>query len=98
MTCLNHASFCLLTVAKRGACEPTRQLILLCTQLLGLVLQVRGAEKFPQALGFECLGPLFEVSQLGPCFTAKEEDGGDKRLVKLEYAGETDGIAQTDPV
>ena len=41
----------------------------------GLVLQVGDAEKFPQALGFE---------GLGPCFTATVEDGGDKRLEELE--------------
>ena len=27
---------------------------------------------------------FFKVSNQGPCFTATEEDGGDKRLVELE--------------
>ena len=36
VTCLNHASFCLLTIARRGSCGPTRELILLRT--LSLVL------------------------------------------------------------
>ena len=31
-TCPNHASFCLLTVTRRGSCRPTRKLILPCTQ------------------------------------------------------------------
>ena len=36
MTCPNHASFCLLTVARRGSCGPTSKLILFRT--LPLVL------------------------------------------------------------
>ena len=36
VTCPNHASFHLLTVARRGSCGPTRKLILLCTQSLVL--------------------------------------------------------------
>ena len=36
VTCLNHASFRLLPVARRGSCGPTRELILLCTQSLVL--------------------------------------------------------------
>ena len=52
----------------------------------GLVLQVKDADKFPQARGFESLG-LFsffflffppQVSKKGPCLTAIEEDGHDK--------------------
>ena len=35
VTCPNHASFCLLTVARRGSC-PKRKLILLCAQSLVL--------------------------------------------------------------
>ena len=38
------------------------------------------------------------VSQQGPCFTVREDDGGDKRLVDLELACEPDGVAPTDPV
>ena len=48
-----------------------------------LVLQVEDAERFPQALGFESLDPFFRVSKQGPCFTAKLEDGDDKRLVEF---------------
>ena len=44
-------------------------------------------EKFPRALGFKSLDPLFfRVSQQGPRFIAVEEDGGEKRLVELEPA------------
>ena len=55
-------------------------------------------EKFPQALGFEGLDPSFRVSKQGPCFTATEEDGGDKRLVELEVACKAVGVALLDPV
>ena len=34
----------------------------------------------------------------GPCFTAVEEDGSDKRLVGLELAFKADGVAPPDPV
>ena len=53
--------------------------------VVGLMLQVGDAEKFHQTLGFKSLDPFFRVSKQGPCFTAMEEDGGDKRLVELEY-------------
>ena len=55
-------------------------------------------DKFPQALGFKSLDPFFSVNKQGPCFTAIEEDGGDKRLVALELACEADGFAPPDPV
>ena len=51
------------------------------------MFQVGGAEKFPQspqALGFDGLDPFLRVSKQGPCFTAIEEDGCDKRLVEFE--------------
>ena len=64
----------------------------------GLVLQVEDAEKFPQALGFESLGPFLGVSKQGPCFTTIDEDGGDKRLVQLELVCKADGVALSDPV
>ena len=48
--------------------------------VIGLVLQVGDAEKFPQALVFESLDPFFGVSKQGSCFTAIEGDRGDKRL------------------
>ena len=34
---------------------------------------------------------VFSVSKQGPCFTAIEEDGGDKRLVEVNPAFEADG-------
>ena len=54
--------------------------------VVGLGLQVRNAEKFPQALDFEGLDPFFRVSKQGACSTAVEEDGGDKRRLELELA------------
>ena len=65
--------------------------------VVGLVLQI-GDEKFPQALGFESLNPFFRVGKQGPCFTAVEENGGDKRLVQHELACEAVGIAPPNPV
>ena len=67
-------------------------------QVVGLVLQAGYAEKFPQALGFENLGPFYGVSRQGPCFTAIEENGGDERLVQLELACKADGVSLPDPV
>ena len=49
VTCPNHASFHLCTVARRGFCGPTRKLILLCTQSSVLCSkEMRG--NFPQTL------------------------------------------------
>ena len=76
MSCLNHASFCLLTISRSGSSGATRNLILLCT------------EKFLHALGFVSLDPFLRVGNQGPCLTAIEEDGGDKRLVQLELASD----------
>ena len=41
---------------------------------------------------------FLKVRKQGPCFTAVEEDGGDKRLVELELACKADGVAWPDPV
>ena len=65
--------------------------------VVGLVLQVGVAEKFPQALGFESLNLFFRVGKQGPCFTAIEENGGDKRLVELELACKADGVVPPSP-
>ena len=47
VTCLNHMSFHLLTIVRRGSCGSTRKLLLLCTQLLLVfLLQVPDVEKF----------------------------------------------------
>ena len=62
------------------------------------MLLVGDTEKFPHALGFKSLDPIFRVSKQGPCFTAVKEDGGDKRLVELELACKADGVAPSDPV
>ena len=52
---------------------------------------------FLRQFGFEGLDPFFTVNKLGPCFTAVEEDGGDKRLVELELTCKT-GVGSPDPV
>ena len=97
MTHPNHASCCLLTVARRFLWTK-KEVDLAQHPVVGLVLQVGDAQKFPQAFGFKSLDPFFSVSQQGPFFTAIEEDGGDKRLVELELAFKADGVAPPDPV
>ena len=62
------------------------------------MLQVGDAGKFPHAVGFEGLDHLFRVSQQGPCFTATEEDGGDKRLEELKLACRADGASPPEPI
>ena len=62
------------------------------------MVQVGDAEKFPKALGFDGLDPFLRVNKQGPCFTAIEEDGGDKRLVQLDFACEAGGVAPSDLV
>ena len=37
------------------------------------------------------------VSKQYPCFTAVEDDGGDKRHVQLKLACKSDGVAPPDP-
>ena len=93
VTCPNHISFRLLTVARRTSCEPPRKLILLCTQPL-----VVCSENFSHALDFENLDPFDRVCMQSPCFKAVEEDGNDERLVELELACEADGVAQPYPL
>ena len=59
VTCSNHASFCLLTVARRGSCVPARKFILLRNQSLVLCSEGGDVEKVPHALGFESLDTFF---------------------------------------
>ena len=66
--------------------------------VVDLVLQVEDTKTFPHTLCFKSLDPFFTVSEQGPCFTAVEEGGGDKRVVELELACEADGVAPPDPV
>ena len=40
--------------------------------VIGLVLQVGDAEKFPKVLAFKKMDPLLRVSKQGPSFTAIE--------------------------
>ena len=66
--------------------------------VVDLVLQVGDIEKFPHALGFESLDPFYRVSKQGPCFTAVEEVGGDRRLLELELVCKAVGVTPPDPV
>ena len=54
VTCPNHASFHLETVAGKDSCGPIKKLILIFTKSLP-VLKVADAEKFPQAFVFKSL-------------------------------------------
>ena len=40
--------------------------------VVGLVLQIGDAEKFPQALGLESLDLFLRVSEQGPCLTTTQ--------------------------
>ena len=76
-----------------------KQVDLAAHQVTGLVLQVGDImEKFSHALGFKSLDSFFRVSNQGPCFTAVEENGGDKRLVELELVCDADDVEPSDPV
>ena len=67
--------------------------------IVGLVLQVGDAEKFPDALGFESLDPFFFESQpAGSMFHGVEKDGSDKKLVGFELTCKADGVAPPVPV
>ena len=74
----------------------------LMLQVGDLVLQVGDPERISHALGFEGLDSFFflffRVSRQGPCCTAIEKDGSDKRLVELEPASEAEGVAPPGPV
>ena len=86
VTCPNHASiikFPSLDSCRKRFLWTHKEVDLALHPVSGLVLQRNSAEKFSQALGFESLDPYFRASRQGSCFTAIEEDGGDKRLVKL---------------
>ena len=54
--------------------------------LIGLLLQVWDAKKFPQVLRLKRLDLFLTVSKQGPGLTALQEDWDDKRLVQLEVA------------
>ena len=64
--------------------------------VVGLVLQVEDAEKFPQTLGIDTLDPFFRIGKQGPCSTAIEEDGGDQRLIDIELACEAAAVLKMD--
>ena len=72
---------------------PVGQDLVLLTGVTGLVLYVEHMDTFPQALSLESPDPFLGVSKQGPCLTAIEEDGGDKRLVQLELASEGGCVA-----
>ena len=98
LVCDMPKCFHLLTVARRGSCGPSRKLILLPTQSLVLCSKQEMWKSFLQHLVLKAWILFFRVSKQGPCFTAIEKDGGDKKLVELGLACKADGIAAPDPV
>ena len=62
--------------------------------VVGLVLKV-GDTKYLVSKAWIL---FVRVSKQDPCFTAAEEDEGDKRLVELELACRADGVAPPDSV
>ena len=89
VTCPNHTSSRLLTATRRSSCGLIKTLILLCNQSLVLYSKKDKRKSFLRRLVSKTW-IFFPVSKPGPCFTATEEDGGDKRLVELELACEAD--------
>ena len=55
-------------------------------------------EKFFLAPGLEGLDPFLRLSKQGPCLTATEEDGSDKRLTQLKLAYKVYGVTSPDPL
>ena len=58
--------------------------------VIGLVLSVRDAEHFPQALGLERLDLFFVVSQQCPCLTSVKQDGYNQLPKELKFGLEFD--------
>ena len=65
VTCPNHVSFRLLTVARGGFLWTHKEADL--APVTDFVLQVGDVEKIPQALGLESMDPLLGVIEQGPC-------------------------------
>ena len=80
---LEPCKFPSLDSCQRRFLRTHKEVALVPHPVTGLVLHEGDSEKFPRALSFESLDPFFRVSKQGPCFTALEEDGDDKRLVEL---------------
>ena len=87
VTCPNHASFRLLTVARRGSCGPTRKLVLLRTQSLTLCSKEEMRRSFLRYLVSKaCI--LFSEWASRVHVSATEEDGRHTILEHLELACE----------
>ena len=50
-----------------------KEVDLVLHSVVGFVLQVGNAEKFPHGRGFENLDPFFRVSKQDPCFSAIQD-------------------------
>ena len=74
MTCPNHASFRLLTIANFFFLWTHKEVDLAPLPVVGLVLQI-GDAKFPHALGFESLDPFFQSQQSGLTFDSGGRGG-----------------------
>ena len=98
VTCPNHASFWLLTVARQRFLWTHKEVDLVPRPVIGLVLQVGDNSVVSSGIWVRKSAFFFSVSKQGPCFTTVEEDGGDKRHVELEFACKAYRVAPLDPV
>ena len=94
VTCTDHEIFRLL---KKMFLWIHKEVDLAPHPVVDLVLQVEVRRSFLRHLISKAWF-LFFSQRAGPCFTAIEEDGGDKRFVELELACGANGDAPPDPV
>ena len=78
--------------------RPTREFILLRTQALVLCSKWKMRRNFLRHLVSKACALFLRLRKQGPCFSAIEENGGNRRPVELELACEANGVASTDPV
>ena len=94
VTWQNHASFCCLTVERRGSCHPMRAFGFVLHIFIGLMLPVGDTKELSQAFILKCLYPTFCLSKECPDPTPIEEDGDDQGFVELELGLEYMGASK----
>ena len=97
VTCTNHASFHLLTFARRGSCRPQGSCSFSAPSCWHCALS-RRCRGVSSGTWFQQPESFSQINKQGPCLTAIEEDGGDQRLVHLELACKANGVAFPYPV
>ena len=95
ITCPNHASFHLFIVARKGSAGPTKKF----TPSHWSFPPSRRCGEVSSCKSVSNTWTLFfRVSKQGPCLTAMEEDGEDKRSVQPELVCEAYHVDSPDPV